>query len=122
MHGDDRRGLGRRGEELAARHLAAKGYAIVARNWRCETGEIDLVARDGDCLAFAEVRTRRGTAMGSPEASITLAKQARLVGLAEAYVQAYNWPGAYRIDVIAIELDRQGRLIRVDHYENAVTG
>jgi putative endonuclease len=120
--GDDRRGLGQRGEELAARHLAAKGYEIVARNWRCETGELDLVVRDGACLAFAEVRTRRGTAMGSPEASITAAKQARLVDLAEAYVQEYNWPGDYRIDVIAIELDRQGRLIRVDHYENAVTG
>ena len=120
--GDDRRELGQRGEELAARHLAAKGYAIVARNWRCETGELDLVAKDGDCLAFAEVRTRRGTAMGSPEASITPAKQARLVDLVETYVQEHNWPGDYRIDVIAIELDRQGRLIRVDHYENAVTG
>jgi putative endonuclease len=120
--GDGRRGLGQRGEELAARHLAAKGFEIVARNWRCETGELDLVARDGDCLAFAEVRTRRGTAMGSPEASITPAKQARLVDLAETYVQEHNWPGDYRIDVIAIELDRQGRLIRMDHYENAVTG
>jgi putative endonuclease len=107
---------------LAARHLAGKGYEIVTRNWRCEAGELDLVARDGEGLACVEVRTRRGTAMGSPEASITPAKQARLVDLAEAYVQAYDWPGDYRIDVIAIELDRQGRLIRLDHYENAVTG
>ena len=119
---DDRAGLGRHGEALAAQHLTARGYHIVARNWRCEAGEIDLVARDGDDLAFVEVRTRRGQALGSPEESITLAKQARLIDLAEAYIQAEGWPGAWRIDVVAIEMDRRGRLIRVDHYENAVTG
>jgi len=122
MISDDRRGLGRHGEDLAARHLAAKGYEIVARNWRCETGELDLVVRDGDCLAFVEVRTRRGRALGTPEESITRAKQARLAALAEAYVQAHDWPGDYRVDIIAIEMDRGGRLLRVDHYENAVSG
>ena len=45
---DDRRGLGRYGEDLAARHLMGKGYEILARNWRCTTGEVDLVAQDGD--------------------------------------------------------------------------
>lgn len=119
---DDRQGLGRRGEELAARHLAAQGYEILARNWRCETGELDLVARDGDCLALVEVRARRGRVLGTPEESITVAKQARLVALAEAYVQEYDWPGDYRIDVVAVELDRRGRLLRVAHYENAITG
>jgi len=119
---DDRRGLGRRGENLAGRHLAAKGYRIVARNWRCEVGELDLVARDGECLAFVEVRTRRGQALGSPEESITRAKQARLIALAEAYVQAHDWQGEWRIDVIAIEIDRRGRTVRLDHYENAITG
>jgi len=120
--GDDRRGLGRRGEEMAADHLARKGYQIVARNWRCEVGELDLVAVDGDRLAFVEVRTRRGRAMGTPEESITPAKQARLVELAWAYLQAHDWEGDWRIDVVAIEMDRRGRLLRVDHYENAVIG
>jgi putative endonuclease len=119
---DDRRGLGRRGEELAARQLAAKGYEIVARNWRCETGELDLVARDGECLVLVEVRTRRGRAMGSPEGSITATKQARLIALSEAYVQENGWDGDWRIDVVAIEMDGRGRLLRVDHYENAITG
>lgn len=119
---DDRRGLGRRGEDLAVQHLAAQGYKIITRNWRCEIGELDLVARDGDCLAFVEVRTRRGRAMGLPEESITPAKQARLIDLAEAYVQACDWQGDWRIDVVAIEMDRRGRVRRVDHYENAVTG
>ena len=120
--GDDRRGLGRRGEELAARHLVDKGYEILARNWRCETGELDLVVRDAEELAFVEVRTRRGSSLGSPEESITAAKQARLIALGEAYVQANDWYGDWRIDVVAIEMDRRGRFLRIDHYENAVTG
>jgi len=119
---DDRRGLGRHGEELAARHLAARGYEILERNWRCGAGELDLVARDGACLAFVEVRTRRGQELGSPEESITAAKQARLINLAEAYLQEHEWPGAWRIDVVAVEMDVRGRLQRLDHYENAVTG
>lgn len=119
---DDRRGLGRHGEDLAAEHLLARGYEILERNWRCTAGELDLVARDGDCLAFVEVRTRRGQDMGSPEESITPAKQARLVTLAETYVADREWPGSWRIDVVAVEMDGRGRLQRLDHYENAVTG
>jgi putative endonuclease len=120
--GDDRKGLGRHGEELAARHLIAKGYEIVDRNWRCRVGELDLVARDGDCLVFVEVRARRGQALGTPEESVTRAKQARLAALAGAYVEERNWAGDYRIDVVAVEFDERGRLLRVDHYENAVGG
>jgi putative endonuclease len=119
---DDRQGLGRRGERLAADHLAAKGYEILARNWRCETGELDLVARDGSCLAMVEVRTRRGQKLGTPEDSVTAAKQARLVALGQAYVQESGWLGDWRIDFVAIEMDRRGRLLRLEHYENAVTG
>ena len=119
---DDRRTLGRHGEELATRHLLAQGYELVTRNWRCEAGELDLVVKDGDTLAFVEVRTRRGQAFGTPEDSITPRKQARLITLADAYVQAADWSGSWRIDVIAIEMDQRGRLIRMAHYENAVTG
>jgi putative endonuclease len=102
--------------------LIAKGYEIVARNWRCESGEVDLVAQDRDCLVLVEVRTRRGQRMGSPEESITSAKQARLVTLAEAYVQSNDWLGPWRLDVVAVEMDQRGRLLRIDHYENAITG
>jgi putative endonuclease len=119
---DNRQGLGRRGEDLAAQHLAAKGYRIIIRNWRCEVGELDLVAQDGNCLALVEVRTRRGQSLGTPEESITPAKQARLIDLAQAYVQAHDWSGHWRIDVVAVQMDRLGRLLRVEHYENAVTG
>jgi putative endonuclease len=102
--------------------LAGKGYRLVTRNWRCPVGEIDLVAEQGSCLAFVEVRTRRGESLGSPEESVTRRKRARLIALAESYVQASDWQGNWRIDVIAVELDGRGRLKRIDHYENAVTG
>lgn len=122
MMRDDRRGLGRRGESLAARYLAERGYVILDRNWRCDAGELDLVARDGDSLVCVEVRTRRGRSLGSPEESITAAKQERLRNLAWAYMIELDWAGDCRIDVVAIEMDRRGRLQRIDHYENAVVG
>jgi len=122
MGTDDRQRLGRRGEELAAQHLVAKGCIVVAQNWRCPAGELDLVVRQGDCLAFVEVRTRRGRAYGTPEESVTQAKKARLVALAETYLQENDWHGRYRIDLVAIEMDRRGQLLRLEHYENAVAG
>ena len=118
----DKKLLGRGGEEIAATYLVSGGYTIVDRNWRCPIGEIDLVAEDESCLVFVEVRTRRGSSLGTPEESITAAKQARLIALAESYVQSSGWPGDWRIDVIAVEMDGRGRLVRLDHYENAVTG
>ena len=78
--------------------------------------------QQGGCLAFVEVRTRRGESLGSPEESVTVRKRARLIALAESYVEASQWPGDWRIDVVAVELDKRGRLMRADHYENAVTG
>lgn len=122
MAKNSRQALGQRGERMAEQHLLDGGCQILARNWRCREGELDLVAREGDCLVLVEVRTRRGRGMGSPEESIVPAKQARLIRLAEAYVQATDWQGDWRIDVIAIEMDRMGRFLRLDRYENAVTG
>lgn len=119
---DSRRKLGQRGEALAAQHLEHQGYEILARNWRCQAGELDLVALDGPCLVAVEVRTRRGRRFGTPEESITAAKRARLIELADAYVDEAGWAGHWRIDVVAIEMDRTGHLLRLEHYENAVTG
>jgi len=78
----DRGGLGRYGEELAAEHLVAAGLTIVARNWRCREGEVDIVALDGDVLVMCEVKTRRGVGFGTPLDAVTPAKAARLRRLA----------------------------------------
>ncbi|HEV3496670.1 MAG TPA: YraN family protein, partial [Actinomycetes bacterium] len=87
-HPADRGELGRRGEALACARLTAAGLRVVARNWRCQTGEIDVVAEAPGLLVFCEVKTRRGDGYGSPAAAVTAAKQARLRGLAAAYLAA----------------------------------
>jgi putative endonuclease len=116
-----RRDLGAFGERLAVTHLEAKGYRIRHRNFRCPEGEIDIVAEDGDCLVFVEVRTRRGDALGTPAESITEAKERRLVAVARAYLQEYEGlPANQRIDVVGVELTPQGRLLGVQHIEGAV--
>jgi len=115
-----RRALGAFGERLAAAHLEAKGYRIRARNFRCREGEIDIVAEDGDCLVFVEVRTRRGDAFGTPAESVTVAKERRLLTVARAYLQEHpDVPVNQRIDVVAVELSR-GRLLAVQHIEGAI--
>src|SRR6266571_609219 len=85
--GSDRRGqLGRRGEELACERLTALGLRIVARNWRCCTGEIDVVAVGLDLLVFCEVKTRRGHGYGISAEAVTPAKRARLRQFAVVYL------------------------------------
>ena len=74
--------LGRFGEQVAAEHLVAAGLTIVARNWRCREGEVDIVALDGDVLVMCEVKTRRGVGFGTPLDAVTPAKAARLRRLA----------------------------------------
>lgn len=130
---DPRRGLGRRGEAIAAQMLEAAGMNIVARNWRCAGGEIDLVAQEiapdysqggqaAPWLVIVEVRTRRGLAFGSALASVTPRKQARLAAVGAAYVQAVAWEGPWRIDVVAIQMDATGRIQTIEHIRHAVNG
>ena len=113
--------LGKRGEELAARRLAADGYRILERNYRCAAGEVDVVAIDGDCLVFVEVRTRRDDAWGSPEESVTVAKQARLATVAAHYLCENALEGSdWRIDVVAVEMAASGFVRRLEIIKDAV--
>ena len=117
-----RKQLGQRGEDLAVAHLEKRGYVVRKRNWRCPAGEIDIVAEDGGCLVFVEVRTRRGLEYGTPEESVTPAKQAKLMEVAQTYLQEHSWDGDWRIDVVAVEMTSRGTLLRVDLIKSAVTG
>jgi putative endonuclease len=119
---NSRKRLGEWGESLAAEQLAANGYEIVERNWRCKRGEIDLVAWAGLQLVFVEVKTRRGRAMGNPEEAVTQRKAQRLIELATIYVAELGVEIDWRIDLVAVELDEAGHLIRCDHIPNAVLG
>jgi len=116
-----RRTLGKLGESLAARELERRGYRIVERNWRCPIGEIDLVAEKDGALIFVEVRTRRGSERGTPQESVTPAKQAKLIELAQTYCQQTEGDDRdWRIDVVAVEMSPRGELLRIDVIENAV--
>ncbi|WP_107481019.1 YraN family protein [Streptomyces sp. IMTB 2501] len=106
-----RSALGRYGEDLAARRLAEAGMAVLERNWRSgRTGEIDIVARDGDVLVVCEVKTRRGGSFEHPMAALTPEKAARLRELAEHWIQAHGGapPGGVRIDLIGVLLPQRG--------------
>lgn len=81
-----RQALGRYGEDMAARHLEAAGFTVLARNWRCREGEVDIVARDGDVLVVCEVKTRRDVGFGTPLEAVTPAKAARLRRLAARWL------------------------------------
>jgi putative endonuclease len=100
---------GNRGEAIAARALTEAGYRILDRNWRCAIGELDLIAQQGDELVFVEVRTRTGGSLegiGAALESITPRKSARLVELAQAYLDTNHLEKAsFRIDVVAVSFD-----------------
>jgi putative endonuclease len=116
-----RRALGEFGERLAVQHLEANGYQIVERNYRRREGDIDIITRQGIVLAFVEVRCRRGTLMGTAIESLSPAKQRRLVALAQAYCQGRNVTLEQpRIDVIAVDLAPDGRVLSLAHVEGAV--
>ncbi len=116
-----RRELGDFGERVAVAHLEANGYRIRERNFRTREGEIDIIAEHVGTLVFVEVRTRRGAAMGSAAESVTASKTARILAAAQAYVQEReNCPADQRIDVIALSLASDGRVLALEHIEGAV--
>lgn len=140
--GDPRRALGARGEELAARHLEARGFEIVERNFRTRYGELDLVARDRRCLVFCEVKTRitrggggvdwggagaggagAGADVLGPFAAIGPRKQRQVRAMAREWLSHERLEGArppeLRFDAIGISFDARGRLLALEHLEAA---
>lgn len=115
-----RRALGDRGEEAAARFLAGRGFTILERNLRSRWGELDLVARDGPTVVFVEVKARREGAGDPPQAAVDARKQARLARLALAYLGRRRLGETpCRFDVVAVTVDREGAVRRLDHFPDA---
>ena len=95
--------LGRQGEEAAANYLQSQGMKIVERNLRTPVGEIDLVVKNKRVLAFVEVKTRRGSAFGSPGEAVGPRKQRQIVQTAKWYLNEQPHKGLQpRFDVVAI--------------------
>ncbi len=100
-----RQQLGALGEERAAAWYEEHGYRVVARNWRCRDGELDLILARGDCLVVCEVKTRSSLAYGHPAEAVTHTKQRRIRGLASRWLAeglAPFRPREIRFDVAAV--------------------
>ena len=104
-----RQSLGRYGERLAERHLTKLGYVVLDRNWRCRTGEVDLVLRDGETLVICEVKTRRSVELGHPLACVDAAKAERLQHLAALWADGYGLTRVpIRVDLVGVLVPYRG--------------
>lgn len=99
------RAIGRDAEELALEHLQSSGLVLIARNFRCRIGEIDLIMRDGNCLVFVEVRFRKAGRFASAAESVDRRKQRKLLGAAAFFLCRHieYRQHATRFDVIALD-------------------
>lgn len=116
----NRQDIGRWGEKQAEQYLREHGYEVLAKNVRTAYGEIDLIARQADCLTFVEVKTRRTNSLGPPEVSVSARKRHHMQAAARAYVHGLgNPPESWVIDVISVQkIDGGG--IEIIHFQNAL--
>jgi putative endonuclease len=108
--------VGRWGEQAAADYLEKEGYVILARNYRTEHGEVDIIARQENILVFVEVKTRSSIRYGFPEHSVTPRKRKHILSAAEKYILEHPAYQTWRLDVMAI--DNETGEPRFMHFEN----
>ncbi|OPH61693.1 YraN family protein [Paenibacillus ferrarius] len=118
---DTRKQLGKFGEDAAEAFLIQQNYRILARNWRCRTGELDLIAEKDDVLIFVEVRTRRkSNHFGTAKESVDYRKQRKVRETAQFYLHRFQQhERSVRFDVITIEMSADAEAPRVEHIEGA---
>jgi putative endonuclease len=109
---------GDKAEQIAADYLIHKGYTVLARNWRWQRAELDLVCMDGNSLVIVEVKSRSYNSLGEPEESITPAKEALLLDAARQYAYEINHEWEVRIDIIAILMQEKSYQLR--HFIDAI--
>jgi putative endonuclease len=110
--------LGKEGERVAERYLKRKGYKLVARNYRCPAGELDLIVLDGRVIVFVEVKTRTGAGFGSPLEAVEFRKQHKIIQTAQFFLASKNLSQREaRFDVVGVSWSGAEPLI--EHIENA---
>lgn len=110
----ERLDLGKLGEELALKKIKSLGYKSIIRNYRCPLGEVDVIAKDGDCLVFIEIKTRRGRSLDYAKEAIDKRKRRQLSKVALAYMKSMNCSDVEsRFDVVAISLNEGREQIEV---------
>ncbi|WP_054958651.1 YraN family protein [Paenibacillus dakarensis] len=117
----NRRQKGAAAEEAAAQHLIQNGYRILDRNWRCRTGELDIVAEKDSVLVIVEVRSRSGSSnFGTPSESVDRRKMQQVRSTAEHYLHVKKQYGRpIRFDVIAVMLNAELTTASIEHIPNA---
>lgn len=110
------REIGTVGEDLAARYLELRGWRMLDRNLRAGQKEIDLLAMDGDCLVFVEVKLRRGDRFGRAAEALSGRKRALLRAALRETVHRRGWRGAYRLDLVTLDLDPARDRLLLEHY------
>ncbi|KRE83203.1 endonuclease [Paenibacillus sp. Soil766] len=121
LHKDDRKMLGRQGEELAFAYLLEREYQIVERNWRCRSGEIDIIAEKSNKLIFIEVRTRRpSNRFGTAKESVDYRKQAKVREIAQFYMHRFQkYEQSIQFDVIAVKMSESNTEPNIVHIQEA---
>jgi len=117
--GTERSALGRLGEDKATEFLAGLGYEIITRNYRCKSGEIDIIARDIDCYVFAEVKSRRNTLFSAPSEAVDIRKQRKIINSCRQYLIDNGMDEvSCRFDVVEVYFNN-GKPVRVSHLPGA---
>ncbi|AWB44278.1 YraN family protein [Paenibacillus sp. CAA11] len=119
---DTRKAKGMAAEQAAAAYLQSLGYRIIARNWRCRSGELDIIAEHSETLIIVEVRSRSAasSAFGTPAESITARKIRQVRETAAVYLhQMQGYHLKVRFDVVAVLLDKSNVCCSVEHIQNA---
>src|SRR5436190_20930519 len=110
--------LGTTGETIAANYLEAKGFTILAKNYRFKRAEVDIIAKNDKILIFAEIKTRSSDKFGFPEEFVTNRKIELLLMAAEEYIFRYNWQHDIRFDILSVTAAPNGKFT-VHHIEDA---
>ena len=111
-----RKQLGKKGEDIACMYLESQGLEVIERNWRCQSGEADIIAREEGVLAFIEVKTRRSQAAGLPEDAVDLRKRRKYEKIATDYLFSHDLASTrIRFDVMALLLSNDGKALLRHH-------
>ena len=108
---------GSKGENLAAEFLKTKGFEIVARNYRFQKAEIDLIVRRDNWLIFVEVKTRSSSSFGEPEDFVDEYKVGHIFRAAEEYIFSTDWHGHIRFDIVSVKMGVEPEIV---HFEDAI--
>ena len=120
MDTDGRTRTGAIGEDAALRTYTDAGYRLIARNWRCRIGELDLILARGPVLVFCEVKARRGPAFGAGWEAVTARKRAKVRSVAQAFLMSSGLrPDATRFDVASVEVGKRPGEAKVELFLDA---